>query len=377
MAGTPHSRNCRSFKIFCTGRASGTCQQSAGGTDRSLLYSRRNLEIHIRKIRMNPAHNLFPQVFMERFAVIFQKFVGVITCPYGTGVIWCKTCKPHVTGCRSCTCLTCYRHIIQFQTVTGTTLIVDNTFESTCEQISGAFTEDFGCFWFVFQYHIPVLIQNLGIKYRFGVSTTVSDCSVGSSQFQCGNTVGDTTQGSRFSGVIENLTVDYFVIGNFFEPQIFQIRISKSWGHITEALYGNGITGILESITDRHGTAITAVGIFNRAVCILISDGLIHISVCQSKSQIIDSRSVNSQRFESRTRLAVGIGCPVQSKTGSLFTTSSDQSFDISGVLVNDNHRRLWLRSKADSFGKNSFTFTNDGCFIFIHIVLCFFFGVK
>ena len=23
------------------------------------------------------------------------------------------------------------------------------------------------------------------------------------------------------------------------------------------------------------------------------------------------------------------------------------------------------------------FTFTNDGCFIFIHIVLCFFFGVK
>ena len=132
---------------------------------------------------MNPAHHLFPQVFMERFTVIFQKFVGVITCPYGTGVIWCKTCKPHVTGCRSCTCLTCYRHIIQFQTVTGTTLIVDNTFESTCEQISGAFTEDFGCFWFVFLYHIPVLIQNLGIKYRFGVSTTVSDCSVGSATF--------------------------------------------------------------------------------------------------------------------------------------------------------------------------------------------------
>ena len=377
MAGTANRRDGGSFEIFGAGRASGACQQSAGRTDRRFLYGRRHLKVYMRKILMDPAHNLFPQCFVERFAVIFQKFVGVITCPYRAGIIWGKSCKPHITGCRGCTCLTGYRHIVKLQSVTGTAFVIDNTLESACQQICGALTEHFGCLRLVFQNHIPVLIEDFGVKYRFGVSAAVCDRRIGSGQFQGGDTIGDTAKCRRFPRVIIYLTVDDFMIGNLIKAKFFQIRVAKSWCDVTETLHGDGVTGIFEGIADRHCTAITAVGIFDRSVGIFISDRLVYIGICQRKSQIVDRRSVNSQRFEGRTRLPVGVGCTVQRQTGGFFPAAADESFDITGVLVDDHHGRLRLCSKADPFGNDSFAFAYDSCFVLIYIILCFLFRVK
>ena len=187
----------------------------------------------------------------------------------------------------------------------------------------------------VIQKNIAIMVKNLGIQSRFYISSTIGDRCVSCGQF-C---IVDTESQSS-----ECFCLGIFVgIGQCCKSEVEKIVITLSFSYIIrQSLYSKYVHGMLDSIADSGCTDILFIPVLNFLTILVFIRFIINRS---SKGQLIfiEGRCIGCQDLETGSRLSVRISCTVQGKTGSLFATSTDYSFDLSGILIHHNDRSLWL----------------------------------
>ncbi len=119
MSGTAFRwQNVRCEQFRNSRAASRNSQHTADRTHRLLLHRWRNREFPSLQIPMDSAHDAFPELKMVDCVVQF--LIIVISAPYGTGIIRCKSTEPDILIVGCSTRLAGNRHIIKFRTRTCT-----------------------------------------------------------------------------------------------------------------------------------------------------------------------------------------------------------------------------------------------------------------
>ena len=98
------------------------------------------------------------------------------------------------------------------------------------------------------------MIDYLGIKLGFNISTAVCNTCVGSIQLFICDAVRQTAKSSGLLDIGINISVtaigDFFTVHNGCETKVFQIIITKLGSNRREGFYCNDIHGINDCLTD-------------------------------------------------------------------------------------------------------------------------------
>ena len=161
-------------------------------------------------------------------------------------------------------------------------------------------------------------------------------------------------------------------MGQCGEPAGIQILKAQLCGNLLQALDRHYVDRITDGIADRCG-AIEGPGCVIDRRAVRIGIRLVFKGRCQGHPLLVESRSIGGNDLKGRSGLTGGIRCTVKRQAGCLFAASADESLDIAGMLVNDAHRRLRLRRKADPLRDFLDAGGKNALLVLIHIGLPFF----
>ena len=181
------------------------------------------------------------------------------------------------------------------------------------------------------------MIQYLGIKTRFVIFSLICNCGISCSKFQVCHTLCQTSE--RNSKVSIR-------IGQRRKSEVFCIFISQIHTNILKCFYCHNIDGFCDCLPDAHESSefvrvVIVCFISDRKRCIILHG-------CQRFSSGIECRRIACNDFKSRSRLPAGLCCTVPGTVSRLISTSADNSLYLSGRLIHNRHRHLWLHGNEN-----------------------------
>ena len=196
----------------------------------------------------------------------------------------------------------------------------------------------------VVNYHISIMIDNLGKQNRLIVNTTICNRCISGCHLIIRNTITQSTQCTRLCLIREQRTIAvHFLVYQCCISKLQQILECCLRCLFGNCLYRTDIDGACDALTDRTISTVSTTGIPDFiTTCILI--WLIVKRCCKTCLTTVDQRCICCYDLERGTRLSLCLRCTVKCTVYRLRTTSAYQCFYIAGMLIHDRERKLWLR---------------------------------
>ena len=275
----------------------------------------RNLEAADRQALMNPGHDGGPQHLVVGVVEIGirQIRVIVIAAPDAAGIIRRIAGEPDILVAGGGAGFAGHRHIAQADLAVGGALrVFHHAPHGICEQIGGAgFHGGGGNGGGVVQHHVSVLIQHLGIKFRFDILAQIGDGSVGAAQLQVGNALGNAAQSQRLNNIRQHLRSGVIAFVKRGDPHILGIFIAQPGSNLRDAADSYHVDGADNSLPDGGGAGIIVqIPVADRGA-VLVAVRLVVVGGEQGFPAGIQGRRVGGNDFEGGARLPFGVGGPV------------------------------------------------------------------
>ena len=181
------------------------------------------------------------------------------------------------------------------------------------------------------------MIQYLGIKTRFVIFSLICNCGISCSKFQvCHPLCQASERNSKVS----------VRIGKRRKSEIFCIFIPQIHANILKCFYSHNIDRFCDCLPDARESSefvrvVIVCFISDRKRCIILHG-------CQRFSSGIECRRITCNDFKSRSRLPAGLCCTVPSTVSRLISASADNRLYLTGRLIHNRHRHLWLHGNEN-----------------------------